>query len=217
MTTKDCKQCGKRFNKKVNTSIKNWLKSKYCSTSCCRLNTCFKKGLTPWSKSQKGIHLSKSSEFKKGMTPWNKGLKGYRAGVLNNKWKGGVTPEMAKIRKSKESIEWRKAVFTRDDFTCKDCGTRGAQLNAHHIKEFYLYPELRFDLSNGVTLCKSCHKARHAHANFGAKLTPHQVKRIRLIKEVSPSITLKNIASMFHVDDYTIGDVLRGATWSWVS
>lgn len=34
----------------------------------------FKKGIVPWSKSQKGIHLSPRSEFKKGMTPWNKGL-----------------------------------------------------------------------------------------------------------------------------------------------
>ena len=34
----------------------------------------FKKGIVPWSKSQKGVHLSPNSEFKKGMTPWNKGL-----------------------------------------------------------------------------------------------------------------------------------------------
>lgn len=34
----------------------------------------FTKGLIPWSKGKKGIHLSVLSEFKKGHIPWNKGL-----------------------------------------------------------------------------------------------------------------------------------------------
>lgn len=56
---------------------------------------------------------------------------------------------------------WRTLVFERDDFTCQDCDTRGTKINAHHIKPWYLYPGLRFDVSNGITLCESCHKKRH--------------------------------------------------------
>jgi hypothetical protein len=54
---------------------------------------------------------------------------------------------------------WRTAVFTRDDFTCQVCGHRGGQLEAHHIKSWAKFPELRYVVSNGKTTCKEpCHK-----------------------------------------------------------
>jgi hypothetical protein len=64
-------------------------------------------------------------------------------------------------RHSPEYDEWRTAVFERDDYTCKDCGQRGGELNAHHIKEYAKHPKQRLDVSNGITLCLDCHKARH--------------------------------------------------------
>lgn len=78
-------------------------------------------------------------------------------------WKGGVTPINERIRKSKEYKIWRTAVFERDNYTCIWCGSRSGygkaiELNADHIKPFSLFPELRFAIDNGRTLCKSCHK-----------------------------------------------------------
>lgn len=65
------------------------------------------------------------------------------------------------IRNSTEYAEWRKNVFERDQYTCKACGRKGGEINAHHIKHFAKYPELRLELSNGVTLCKKCHRKVH--------------------------------------------------------
>jgi hypothetical protein len=57
---------------------------------------------------------------------------------------------------------WRTAVFERDNFTCEKCGKRGGEIEAHHIKSYKKYPELRLDVDNGMTLCKQpCHKEEH--------------------------------------------------------
>ena len=74
-------------------------------------------------------------------------------------WKGGISPIHNTIRRSLEYRLWRTAVFERDKYTCIWCGDdRGGNLNADHIKPFAHYPELRFAIDNGRTLCVECHK-----------------------------------------------------------
>lgn len=62
------------------------------------------------------------------------------------------------IRYSQEYKVWRKSVYERDNYTCIWCKKQGGRLNADHIKPFALYPELRFAIDNGRTLCIDCHK-----------------------------------------------------------
>ena len=81
----------------------------------------------------------------------------------NPNWKGGVTKENEKVRKSLEYKIWRDSVFKRDNYTCVLCNVRSSVgnrtiINADHIKPFSLFPSLRFELSNGRTLCVPCHR-----------------------------------------------------------
>ncbi len=86
--------------------------------------------------------------------------------VCSSQWKDeGKRTADKKIRQSAAYKAWRTLVFERDHYTCVACGDhnyegRGESLALHadHIQPFALYPELRFEVSNGRTLCVPCHK-----------------------------------------------------------
>ena len=78
-------------------------------------------------------------------------------GNKHHNWKGGVTYPIFALRKTKEYRHWRNAVLERDGHRCTECSTTDTRLDAHHIKSFTHYPELRFEVSNGKTVCISCH------------------------------------------------------------
>lgn len=71
-------------------------------------------------------------------------------------WKGGISYGHKTGYYSSDYKQWRKKVFERDGFTCQSCGEQG-YVTAHHIKSFAHYKELRYELSNGITLCEFCH------------------------------------------------------------
>ena len=55
--------------------------------------------------------------------------------------------------------QFRKEVKDRDGRKCQwpGCSTK-KKLEVHHIKQWSKYPSMRFDPSNGITLCKRCHE-----------------------------------------------------------
>lgn len=63
-------------------------------------------------------------------------------------------------RNSPSGVAWRRAVLARDGHACVRCGAT-EHLHAHHVEEWATCPELRFDVDNGQTLCRSCHRAEH--------------------------------------------------------
>ncbi len=81
-------------------------------------------------------------------------------GENNYNWKGGISPINTKIRRSKKYNKWRDEIYKRDYFKCQMCGSK-KDIIAHHIKNFADYPDLRFDVNNGMTLCRSCHLKLH--------------------------------------------------------
>ncbi|WP_373561663.1 HNH endonuclease [Bacillus sp. AFS073361] len=63
---------------------------------------------------------------------------------------------------------WRKEVYEKDSYTCQHCLDKtGGNLVAHHLYSWNRYPNLRFDVNNGITLCKDCHKDFHKHYGYG--------------------------------------------------
>jgi hypothetical protein len=81
-----------------------------------------------------------------------------RVGVRPANYKGGTKSERQMLMQRQDYIIWRTAVFMRDDYTCQTCNTRGGKLEADHIKPWSLYPDLRYAIDNGRTLCVSCHR-----------------------------------------------------------
>jgi len=145
--TKTCVRCGKEFQ--VYPSMKHHT---HCSLLCANRDiACEQKGISNKKKGQKGI---KNALYRHGYM---------NRGKLNKNYKGenGITKLNAQIRGLQDFQDWRKSVFIRDNYTCQDCLKHGGDLEAHHIKPFAKYPNLRFDTNNGITLCKSCHKIRH--------------------------------------------------------
>lgn len=90
---------------------------------------------------------------------------GLRDEQVNN-WQGGKVKER-KLEMGREQYKvLRKTCFERDNYTCQSCKIRGGKLEMDHVKEWCNYPELRFEITNVRTLCKSCHKMTE---NYGHK------------------------------------------------
>ena len=74
-------------------------------------------------------------------------------------WRTKDTPD--DWRADRRYRVWRASVIRRDK-KCVICGGMGRQ--AHHIKNGQHHPDSRFDVDNGVTLCRACHT--QFHCNF---------------------------------------------------
>jgi 5-methylcytosine-specific restriction endonuclease McrA len=157
---KQCLLCSSNFIVKA-SHIKHKT-GKYCSRLCSDKSKIGKES------NAKNKHWKLSEQAKINISNSHREEK-------NPNWKGGITPQHLKIRKSKEYKDWRITVFERDNFTCQECSSRGVELHADHIKPFAYYPELRLVIENGRTLCVPCHKKTET---YGGKV-------IRLKKELN--------------------------------
>lgn len=152
--TKTCEVCSKLFM--VHGYRKNT--ARFCSPPC-QASARFK-----GHNFCVGRKLSKEHKEKIGMasrTYWGarKGKpRPELRGANHPQWKGGTGTKRHQLMSKIEYKLWRIAVFTRDNYTCQMCKTRGVVLEADHIKPWALYPELRYAIDNGRTLCVSCHR-----------------------------------------------------------
>jgi len=89
----------------------------------------------------------------------SKAFKGKYTGKNSPSWKGGLSKQNEKARQGIEYKLWRETVFGRDRYICQMPGCKQLEryLQAHHIKKFSKYKDLRYEPTNGITLCKTCH------------------------------------------------------------
>lgn len=183
LTSKVCPQCGVSFrprrSSQVNCAARCYAESKRCFVP-------WNKGVKMWESkphprgtlgmiglgkgrivsAEARVNLSKSHFGKKypnhtGEKHWN--------------WQGGKTPKIEALRQSAEYKAWRRAVYTRDDYTCQSCGARNGNgvkvyLHADHIVPVCLDEGKIFDVNNGRTLCVPCHRATDTYGSKAHKL-----------------------------------------------
>jgi hypothetical protein len=125
------------------------------------------KRYSPETEFKKGHEMTDEINMKRSITMKMKGsVKGKnngmygKSGALNPNWKGGISYWRKKYYNSIPYKEWRDAVFIRDSYSCRKCGKKG-DIQAHHIKPFAKYKNIRFDINNGITLCERHHKIEH--------------------------------------------------------
>jgi hypothetical protein len=75
-------------------------------------------------------------------------------GENNHNWRGGASLGTHGGWRYKK---WKKEIYERDNYTCQACGKKD-KLETHHLRSWVKYPELRYELSNGTTLCEKCHR-----------------------------------------------------------
>lgn len=105
--------------------------------------------------------IKRALESRKGYHPTEETKRKIATSNMREKhwnWKGGITSIHQTIRVSDKIKKWKKQILERDNYTCQWCKQYSGKLNVDHIKPFAWYPNLRFELSNGRTLCINCHK-----------------------------------------------------------
>ena len=136
---KTCTFCGTRFSGRG---------VKYCSLQCA-------------GKARLGMVFSENLGRKKGCVPYNKGKKSPEtSGENNGKWIKDRTllKDDDKERGGQLHREWSKNVKKRDKWVCRIADNNcDGRLEAHHILGWTKYPELKYDLNNGITLCHFHH------------------------------------------------------------
>ena len=172
-----CSRCLKTFDKRKDT-IKSWkgmcFKCSVIKTKKVRVHKArpsgdkhykWKGGCKRFCYICGGIVATRSLKPTRCKTCWIKSIVGStkpkevgdKISATKRMLFGTKYPQSELRKKRREYNTWHKLVFERDGNKCTNCGSV-EKLEAHHIKEVCNYPELIFDVDNGQTLCRECHK-----------------------------------------------------------
>ena len=129
----NCLNCGKVF---YNRLAKN---PKYCTTACKREDT---KGIQPRCKRCDEPFSLKGSRYRP-----------YCSSACAVAYQKPLKTNAETVGKH---TKWANEVKKRDKYMCQRC-TSKEEIEAHHIRKRSVFPELKYDINNGVVLCQRCH------------------------------------------------------------
>lgn len=170
---RNCKNCG--IKKELKEFVKSEIykgkqyyrhKCKECLNKSLRTGKPnkgrFKKGETPW------LGKKHSKETKKKISLAQIGKK--QSIELIEKRISKIRGQRRKQTRhsSRKYWEWRDAVKEKDGWKCQHCGmTEKNKLHAHHVIPWKENKNKRFDIENGLTLCKNCHAKEETKDKIG--------------------------------------------------
>lgn len=143
-----CVICSKSFESGT------WRDAKYCSKECWNKRNPQSVKTCPFCKQEFSTYQREQVYCSRSCARTD------TSNQHGNRWKGGLTRAVLVIRGKKQYRDWRSAVLARDGNQCTRCQSTN-RLHVHHIKSFEKHIELRYDISNGLTVCENCHSTIH--------------------------------------------------------
>ena len=175
-----CRCCGETYDVNLHRVPLTKYCSKICRSRMARL------GQKHTEETKEKIRLSNTGkkmteEQKKKMSIARTGIPAFNKGMKRPEFSGENHPrwvkDRTKLKTSRDKMYdtqykyWMLDVKNRDGWKCKisnnDCSGR---LEAHHILGWKEYPELRYQLNNGITLCLAHHPRKRAEEK---RLSPY--------------------------------------------
>lgn len=112
----------------------------------------------------KGFKHTEETRKKMSLARLGKKLSLETISKLKGKKAWNYIEDRTKLKKSEKKHldyaykDWMLVVKKRDNWKCKiNNSACNGQLEAHHILNWIEYPELRYDINNGITLCHTHH------------------------------------------------------------
>jgi hypothetical protein len=93
----------------------------------------------------------------------------FNSGINHPNWREDISDEEREVKRScLEYKDWTKRVLARDNYICQCCKKESnADMESHHLDGYNWCEEKRFDDTNGIALCQSCHKNFHSIYGYG--------------------------------------------------
>lgn len=158
METRHCAKCGAAFVcRRTGTT-------RYCSAACRWTDPVLlahrrEKSKAAWADPAKAAKILAGIDSRSKDPAWLSAPH-FQPEEASPRFKVGRPPNQ-RDRGRYAAKKFRKLVLDRDGHTCQVCGSKHGRMFAHHIKSWDDFPELRYVLGNGQTMCKRCHERLH--------------------------------------------------------